>query len=120
MLQQPHGEHIGDQPGNQRRSSMDNVVERTERIIRARLHLDPGSPLAREMNAQDLGADSLDGVEILLALEHEFECTIPNAAAERMLTVGDIFDYLAAQPSGSPVVEAALVREAAPSASAAP
>jgi len=95
---------------------MDNVVERIERIIRAQLDLHAGDPLTRETSVRDLGADSLDSVEILLALEEEFDYAIPDAAAERMLTVGDIVDYLATPPSQNLAVNATVCD--APSASA--
>lgn len=82
-------------------------MERTARIFRARLGLSADEALTRDMSMLDLGADSLDGVEILLVLEAEFECTIPDSAAEHMLTLGDVVDYfnppsvVAAPPEGA-------------------
>lgn len=43
---------------------------------------------------QDLGADSLDTVELVMAFEEEFGCEIPDEAAEKILTVKDAIDYL--------------------------
>ena len=42
----------------------------------------------------DLGADSLDTVELVMAFEEEFGCEIPDEAAEKILTVKDAIDYL--------------------------
>ena len=42
----------------------------------------------------DLGADSLDIVELIMALEEEFEIEIPDAAAEKITTVGDAVEYV--------------------------
>ena len=42
----------------------------------------------------DLGADSLDIVELIMALEEEFDIEIPDADAEKVVTVGDVVDYI--------------------------
>ena len=42
----------------------------------------------------DLGADSLDIVELIMALEEEFDIEIPDTDAEKVVTVGDVVDYL--------------------------
>ena len=44
--------------------------------------------------ADDLGADSLDIVELVMALEEEFDIEIPDADAEKVVTVGDVVDYI--------------------------
>lgn len=43
---------------------------------------------------EDLGADSLDTVELVMALEEEFEIEIPDEVAEKIKTVGDVFKYI--------------------------
>ncbi len=43
---------------------------------------------------EDLGADSLDIVELIMALEEEFELEVPDEDAEKLLTVGDVVDYI--------------------------
>lgn len=50
---------------------------------------------------QDLGADSLDAIELTMRLEEEFGIEIPDEDAEKLATVGDVFNYLAkhANPS---------------------
>lgn len=44
--------------------------------------------------SRDLGADSLDAVELIMAMEQNFDITIPDEAAERIRTVGDIVSYI--------------------------
>lgn len=88
---------------------MEGVMERTTRIVRTRLRLAGVEALTPDTSMLDLGADSLDGVEILLALEAEFDCTIPDSAAEHMLTLGDVVDYL-----NPPSMVAAAPEAAAP------
>lgn len=47
--------------------------------------------------ANDLGADSLDVVELVMALEEEFDIEIPDEAAEKILTVGEAVNYISQQ-----------------------
>ena len=55
------------------------------------------SDISMESNfMDDLGADSLDTVELVLALEDEFNIEIPDDVASTLLTVGDVFNYLEA------------------------
>ena len=46
---------------------------------------------------EDLGADSLDIVELIMAMEEEFETEIPDEEAEKIMTVGDTIDYIKAR-----------------------
>ena len=48
---------------------------------------------------EDLGADSLDTVELVMAFEEEFNCEIPDDAAEKILTVKDAIDFIGSQDS---------------------
>ena len=43
---------------------------------------------------EDLGADSLDAVELVMAVEEEFELEVPDDQAEKLIAVGDVFDYV--------------------------
>ncbi len=43
---------------------------------------------------EDLGADSLDAVELVMAIEEEFEIEVPDDQAEKLVAVGDIIDYV--------------------------
>ncbi len=53
------------------------------------------SAITRETHLQDdLGADSLDAVELVMSIEEEFECSIPEDVAANLKTVGDIMNYL--------------------------
>ena len=43
---------------------------------------------------EDLGADSLDAVELVMAVEEEFELEVPDDQAEKLIAVGDVIDYV--------------------------
>ncbi|MCY4173251.1 MAG: acyl carrier protein [Cyanobacteria bacterium MAG CAR3_bin_5] len=59
-------------------------------------------PVARESHFQnDLGADSLDTVELVMALEEKFEIDIPDEAAEGITTVGEAVEYIRKQRSSA-------------------
>lgn len=73
---------------------MDKTAERARMIIRAQLGLRESDPISLEARISDLGADDLDNIEIILALEEEFECAIPDAVASQMTTFGDMMAFL--------------------------
>ena len=72
----------------------DNVESRVKQIIVEQLGVDAAevSPQAHFVN--DLGADSLDTVELVMALEEEFDTEIPDEQAEKIQTVGQAIDYI--------------------------
>ena len=71
-----------------------NVEERVKKIIVEQLGVD-GSEVKREAHfVNDLGADSLDTVELVMALEEEFDMEIPDEQAEKIQTVGQAVDYI--------------------------
>ena len=73
------------------------VFEKVKEIIVSTLKLDP-SKLTLEANLEhDLGADSLDAVEVVMALEDEFGIEIEDDAAQSIKTVKDIVDYIESQ-----------------------
>ena len=73
----------------------ENVEERVKKIIVEQLGVD-GSEVKREAHfVNDLGADSLDTVELVMALEEEFDMEIPDEQAEKIQTVGQAVDYIA-------------------------
>jgi acyl carrier protein len=76
---------------------MEKIAERARSIIRAQLGLREIDPIGLEARISDLGADDLDNIEIVLALEEEFECAIPDAAMARMTTFGDMLAFLHGQ-----------------------
>ena len=78
---------------------MESINERAGRILRTQLGLHGDDVLQPDTRITDLGADQLDYVEILMALEEEFECAIPDAVAERWATFGDVVAFLSAPPA---------------------
>lgn len=73
----------------------ENVEERVKKIIIEQIGVD-GSEVKREAHfVNDLGADSLDTVELVMALEEEFDMEIPDEQAEKIQTVGQAVDYIA-------------------------
>jgi acyl carrier protein len=77
---------------------MERTEERARSIIRTQLGLRDSDPIGLDARIADLGADDLDNVVIILALEEEFECAIPDSAAEQMRTFGDMMAFLHGQP----------------------
>ncbi len=73
---------------------MESLANRVQSIVREQLGLEP-APLTPESNLlDDLGADSLDVVELVMALEEEFGIEVPDEDVENIRTVGDIVSYL--------------------------
>ena len=77
-------------------AAANNVEERVKQIIVEQLGVDAAevTPTAHFVN--DLGADSLDTVELVMALEEEFDTEIPDEQAEKIQTVGQAIDYIQA------------------------
>ena len=77
-------------------AATNNVEERVKQIIVEQLGVDAAevTPTAHFVN--DLGADSLDTVELVMALEEEFDTEIPDEQAEKIQTVGQAIDYITA------------------------
>ena len=73
---------------------MSNISERVKRIIGGHLGIEPGKVTEDDNFIDDLGADSLDTVELAMSFEDEFGCEIPDEAAESMFTVGDVIKLL--------------------------
>ncbi|RKY90009.1 acyl carrier protein [candidate division KSB1 bacterium] len=68
--------------------------ERVKEIIVEQLGVDPGEVTNEASFIDDLGADSLDTVELVMAFEEEFGIEIPDEDAEKLVTVGAAIDYL--------------------------
>ncbi len=64
------------------------------KIIANQLQIDEGQVTADASFMDDLGADSLDTVELIMALEEEFDIEIPDSDAEKIRTVQDAIDYM--------------------------
>ena len=70
------------------------VEERVKEIIVEQLGVEENDVVPTAKFIEDLGADSLDNVELVMALEEEFECEIPDEEAEKIGTVGDAIKYI--------------------------
>jgi acyl carrier protein len=73
---------------------MASIEERVKNIIVEQLGVDAGQVTADASFVEDLGADSLDTVELVMAFEEEFDLEIPDEDAEKMATVGNAVAYL--------------------------
>jgi acyl carrier protein len=73
---------------------MENVEQRVIKIVVEQLGVNEGDVKLESSFVDDLGADSLDTVELVMALEEEFECEIPDEEAEKITTVKLAIDYI--------------------------
>src|ERR1700690_3162552 len=73
---------------------MSEIGERVKKIVVEHLGVEPEKVVDNASFIDDLGADSLDTVELVMAFEEEFGCEIPDDAAETILTVGDAVKFL--------------------------
>ncbi|WP_461393929.1 acyl carrier protein, partial [Deferrisoma sp.] len=71
-----------------------NIEETVKRIIAEQLGVDEEKIVPEARFIEDLGADSLDTVELVMALEEEFDQEIPDEDAEKIRTVQDAIDYI--------------------------
>ena len=70
------------------------IDQRVKDIIVEQLGVKPDQVTAEAKFVEDLGADSLDIVELIMALEEEFGIEVPDEQAEKLLTVGDVGKYI--------------------------
>ncbi len=70
------------------------VAEKVKEIIVEQLGVDPEEVTMEASFVNDLGADSLDTVELVMALEEEFNIEIPDEEAEKLDTVGKAIEYI--------------------------
>jgi acyl carrier protein len=75
---------------------MSNIEERVKKIVCEQLGAKEEDVKASASFVDDLGADSLDTVELVMALEEEFETEIPDEDAEKLTTVQQAIDYIIA------------------------
>ncbi|MDA0703793.1 MAG: acyl carrier protein [Proteobacteria bacterium] len=71
-----------------------DVANRVKKIVVEHLGVDEEKVTENAKFIDDLGADSLDTVELVMAFEEEFGCEIPDEAAENIVTVKDAVDYI--------------------------
>lgn len=72
----------------------DNIAERVKKIIAEQLDVEEQKITPSANFLDDLGADSLDTVELVMALEEEFDTEIPDEDAEKIKTVQDAINYI--------------------------
>lgn len=75
---------------------MSDITNRVKAIIVDKLGVDESEVTPAATFTNDLGADSLDTVELIMELEKEFNITIPDDQAEKIATVGDAIAYVEA------------------------
>jgi acyl carrier protein len=75
---------------------MSSIEERVKTIVVEQLGVKPEQVVPEASLIDDLGADSLDTVELVMALEEEFETEIPDEEAEKIRSVGQIIEYIKA------------------------
>ena len=75
---------------------MSDIEARVKKIIAEQLGVEESQVTPEKAFVADLGADSLDTVELVMALEEEFETEIPDEEAEKLATVQDAIDYVLA------------------------
>jgi acyl carrier protein len=75
---------------------MSDIAERVKKIVVEHLGVDEAKVSEKASFIDDLGADSLDTVELVMAFEEEFNVEIPDDAAEKIQTVGDAVNFIKA------------------------
>jgi len=75
-------------------SVMSDIEARVKDIVVEQLGVNPDEVTVDASFIDDLGADSLDTVELVMALEEEFECEIPDENAEKITTVKEAVNYI--------------------------
>jgi acyl carrier protein len=73
---------------------MADVEEKVKKIICEQLDVPEEDVVSTASFVDDLGADSLDQVELIMAMEEEFDISIPDEDAEKIITVQDAIDYV--------------------------
>ena len=77
---------------------MENIEQRVKKIVAEQLGVNEAEVKNESSFVDDLGADSLDTVELVMALEEEFDCEIPDEEAEKITNVQQAVDYINAHP----------------------
>ncbi|MCB1202785.1 MAG: acyl carrier protein [Verrucomicrobiae bacterium] len=76
-----------------------SIEEKVKNIIVEQLGVSEEQVKPEAKFIEDLGADSLDTVELVMAFEEEFDITVPDEDAEKLMSVGDVFSYIEQQAS---------------------
>ena len=72
----------------------EEIFEKVKKVIMEQLGVSDSAITLEASFIDDLGADSLDIVELIMALEEEFDIEIPDSDAEKVATVGDVVEYI--------------------------
>jgi acyl carrier protein len=72
----------------------EKMLDKVKKIIVEQLGVDESEVVLEASFIDDLGADSLDIVELIMALEEEFDLEIPDSEAEKLVSVGDAVEYI--------------------------
>jgi acyl carrier protein len=75
-------------------NSEESIEDKVKKIVVEQLGVKPEEVNNKASFVDDLGADSLDTVELVMALEEEFDCEIPDEEAEKITTVQQAIDYI--------------------------
>ena len=75
----------------------EDIESEVIRIVSEQMSFDKGEIKRETSFVNDLNADSLDTVELVMELEDEFDLTIPDEEAEKLKTVGEVIDYISTQ-----------------------
>ena len=78
----------------------DNIADKVRDIIAEQLGVNPEQVIPEAKFIEDLGADSLDIVELVMEFEKEFDIEIPDEDAEKLRTVGDALGYMNSKVQG--------------------
>ena len=74
--------------------NQEEIFDKVKEIIIEQLGVTENAVTSEASFIDDLGADSLDIVELIMALEEEFDLEIPDSDAEKVVTVGDVVEYI--------------------------
>jgi acyl carrier protein len=91
------GTQDGADASNEDRDEMSSIEEQVKNIVAEQLGVKEEEVTNDASFVDDLGADSLDTVELVMALEEAFECEIPDEEAEKITTVQQAIDYIKAR-----------------------
>ncbi len=73
---------------------MSDTLNRVKKVVSEKLGVEEGKITETSSIVDDLGADSLDQVELVMAFEEEFDCEIPDEVAEKILTIKDVLEHV--------------------------
>ena len=71
-----------------------NIEDKVKKVIAEKLNVDPGDVVLKAALIDDLGADSLAIVELIMTMEEEFDIEVPDEDAEQLRTVEDAINYI--------------------------